>query len=110
MARDALFQIASMAKPIVSVATLQLVEQGRMRLDDPISRWLPEFADAVVLDDPAGPLHGTHPAPRPACETGLSWPPSMSALHIAGGVPRCAFRRAAMAGARDGLTETGHVP
>lgn len=41
---DAVFRIASMTKPIVSVLALMLVEQGRLTLDDPVSRWLPELA------------------------------------------------------------------
>ncbi len=45
MARDTIFRIASMTKPIVSVAALMLVEEGRLRLDDPVDRWLPELAD-----------------------------------------------------------------
>jgi len=65
MRGDAIFQVASMTKPIVSVAALQLVDEGAIRLDDPIARWLPEFANPRVLDDPAGPLEHTHPAPRP---------------------------------------------
>jgi CubicO group peptidase (beta-lactamase class C family) len=44
MTEDAMFRIASMTKPIVSVLTLMLVEQGRLELDAPISRWLPELA------------------------------------------------------------------
>ncbi len=64
MAHDAIFQVASMTKPIVSVASLQLVDEGRIRLADPIARWLPEFAAPRVLDDPAGPLDHTHPAAR----------------------------------------------
>jgi CubicO group peptidase (beta-lactamase class C family) len=43
MGEDAVFRLASMTKPIVSVATLALVEQGRLRLDDPVTRFIPEF-------------------------------------------------------------------
>jgi len=64
MRRDTIFRIASMTKPIVSVATLMLLEEGKLRLDDPIERWLPEFANPRVLRDPAGPLDDTHPAVR----------------------------------------------
>jgi CubicO group peptidase (beta-lactamase class C family) len=65
MARDAIFQIASMTKPIVSVAALQLVDEGTIRLDEPIARWMPEFADMWVLDEESGSLSHTHPAKRP---------------------------------------------
>ena len=64
MTRDTLFRIASMTKPITSVAALMLMEEGKICLDDPITKWLPEFADMKVLKDPKGPLHETYPAPR----------------------------------------------
>ena len=48
MQPDSLFRIYSMTKPIVSVAIMMLVEQGRMQIDDPVSRYLPEFADVKV--------------------------------------------------------------
>jgi CubicO group peptidase (beta-lactamase class C family) len=50
MARDAIFRIASMTKAVTAVAVLQLFEQGRFVLDDPVSRFLPVFKDARVLD------------------------------------------------------------
>src|ERR1700744_6264245 len=56
MARDTLFRIASMTKPVTSVAALMLMEQGMLRLDDPITKWAPEFADMKVLKDAEGPL------------------------------------------------------
>jgi CubicO group peptidase (beta-lactamase class C family) len=64
MQRDTLFRIASMSKPVTSFAILQLVEEGKLRLDDPVKRWLPELADRQVLKDPAGPLTETYPSPR----------------------------------------------
>lgn len=45
-----LFRIASMTKPIVSVAAMQLVEEGKLKLDDPVSKYIPEFKNAQVLD------------------------------------------------------------
>ena len=42
---DALFRIASMTKAITSTAAMQLVEQGRFGLDDPVEKYLPEFAN-----------------------------------------------------------------
>jgi CubicO group peptidase (beta-lactamase class C family) len=65
MQRDTIFRIASMTKPVACVAALMLMEEGKIRLDDPIDRWLPELADRRVLRDPAGPLDDTYPAPRP---------------------------------------------
>src|SRR3984957_19810370 len=56
MQRDTLFRIASMTKPVTVAAAMSLVDEGKLALRDPIVRWLPEFADVRVLDDPAGPL------------------------------------------------------
>jgi CubicO group peptidase (beta-lactamase class C family) len=64
MRRDTLFRIASMTKPVTSTAALMLMEEGRLKLDDPITRWAPEFADMRVLRNAKGPLGDTHPAPR----------------------------------------------
>jgi CubicO group peptidase (beta-lactamase class C family) len=63
--RDTLFRIASMTKPITSVAALMLFEEGRFALDDPITRWAPEFSQMRVLSSPNGPLDQTYPAERP---------------------------------------------
>lgn len=49
MHTDARFRIYSMTKPIVSVATMMLVEQGRLLLSDPVAKYLPEFAKQNVL-------------------------------------------------------------
>lgn len=48
---DALFRIASMTKPITSVALMQLIEQGRLTLDDPAENYLPELAGMIVIED-----------------------------------------------------------
>ena len=50
MRRDTLVQIFSMTKPVTGVALMQLWEQGKFGLDDPLSRYLPEFADMKVMD------------------------------------------------------------
>ncbi len=59
MGRDAIFPIASMSKPITGVAILMLVEEGKVRLSDPVSRFIPEFKDTTV----AIPKPGGRPAP-----------------------------------------------
>ena len=64
MERDTLFRIASMTKPVTTVAAMQLVEEGKLKLDDPITKWIPELAGMLVLDDPKGPLDNTKPAQR----------------------------------------------
>ncbi len=48
MSTDTIFGLASMTKPIVSTALMMLFEEGRFRLDDPISDWIPEYADHMV--------------------------------------------------------------
>ncbi len=65
MDRGAIFGIASMTKPVTVTLALRLVDEGKMRLDDPITRWAPEFAEMRVLRRPNGPLDDTVPAARP---------------------------------------------
>jgi CubicO group peptidase (beta-lactamase class C family) len=65
MRRDTIFRIASMTKPVTAAAAMILVEECRVRLDDPVDRWLPELADRRVLSRPDGPLDDTAPARRP---------------------------------------------
>ena len=48
MRKDALFRLASMTKPIVSVAAVMMIERGDMKLHDPASLWLPELKNVVV--------------------------------------------------------------
>jgi CubicO group peptidase (beta-lactamase class C family) len=62
--RDTLFRIASLTKPITAVAALILVEECRLRLDDPVDGLLPEMADRRVLRHIDGPLDDTVPAGR----------------------------------------------
>jgi CubicO group peptidase (beta-lactamase class C family) len=63
--RDTLFRIASMTKPVVSVAALMLVEEGRLRLGEPVDRLLPELANPKVLRAPDAALDDVTDAPRP---------------------------------------------
>lgn len=65
MTRDSIFRIASLTKPITAAAVLMLVEDGRIALDDPVSRWLPELADPVVVRTPTGPADDVVPIARP---------------------------------------------
>ncbi|MEV6418131.1 serine hydrolase domain-containing protein [Streptomyces sp. NPDC051662] len=65
MRRDTIFRMASTTKPVVVSATMALVEECRLRLDDPVDRWLPELADRRVLKRADGPLDDTVPARRP---------------------------------------------
>lgn len=65
MRRDTIFALASMTKPITAVATMMLVEEGKLRLDDPVDRFLPELANRKILNDPTGPLTDVRRSPRP---------------------------------------------
>jgi CubicO group peptidase (beta-lactamase class C family) len=62
---DAIFRITSMTRPITAVATLQLVGQGRLMLDEPVGRLLPELAGRRVLRHLDGPVDDTVAADRP---------------------------------------------
>ena len=64
MERDTIFRIASMTKPVTTLAALMLVEEGKLAISDPITKWLPEFKDMAVLKDAAGPIDETVPAQR----------------------------------------------
>jgi CubicO group peptidase (beta-lactamase class C family) len=65
MRRDTIFRISSMTKPITAAATMILVEECKLRLDEPVDRWLPELARRKVLKRPDGALDDTVPANRP---------------------------------------------
>lgn len=68
VAPDAIFRMASMTKPVTSVAIMMLVEEGKMLLSDPVSRFLPSFREMRVLAPPSttsnGDDVGTAPAKR----------------------------------------------
>jgi CubicO group peptidase (beta-lactamase class C family) len=76
MQKDAIFRIMSMTKPVIGVAVLMMMEEGKVRLNDPVSRFIPEFKDqkvAVALPAapgrggaaPAAPAGGRGGAPEP---------------------------------------------
>ncbi|MGW5650039.1 serine hydrolase domain-containing protein [Streptomyces humi] len=65
MARDSIFRLASVTKPITAAAVLMLVDDGLVGLDDPVERWLPELAKPMVVRTPAGPVEDVVPAARP---------------------------------------------
>jgi CubicO group peptidase (beta-lactamase class C family) len=60
MRKDAIFRMASMSKPVTGVAILMLMEEGTLRLTDPVSKFIPEFKDQTV----AMPKPGAAPAAR----------------------------------------------
>ncbi|MET4926451.1 serine hydrolase [Streptomyces sp. PSRA5] len=64
LARDSIFRIASITKPVIAAAVMMLVEDGRIALDDPVDEWLPELASPMVVRTPAGPVDDVVPAVR----------------------------------------------
>jgi CubicO group peptidase (beta-lactamase class C family) len=74
MSTDAIFRIASMSKPVGTVAILLLVEEGKVRLSDPVSRFIPSYRDMhVAIEQPRrpafGPGSGSGPPPAPPAAT-----------------------------------------
>lgn len=72
MAPDAIFRIASMSKAVTSVAVMMLYEEGRFRLNDPVSKYIPAFRNSVVAVKPTdtnpakgGKSYATEPVKRP---------------------------------------------
>ena len=59
MGKDTIFRVYSMTKPIVSAALMMLYQDGLFQMNDPLSKFIPEFADLRVLRDPNGPLDET---------------------------------------------------
>src|SRR5262249_18224186 len=64
MRRDTIFRIASMTKPVTAAAAMILVEESKLRLDDPVDPWLPEMEDRKVLRSIDSSLDDTVPAKR----------------------------------------------
>ncbi len=65
MRRDTIFRITSMTKPLTAAAAMILIEECKLRLDEPVDRLLPELADRRVLKQLDGPIDDTVPANRP---------------------------------------------
>jgi CubicO group peptidase (beta-lactamase class C family) len=75
MRPDAMFRIASMSKPVAAVAILMLAEEGKVRLSDPVSRFIPAYADIEVgIVKPTTPGPGGPPAAAPAAGPGAPPP------------------------------------
>src|SRR5258708_2308319 len=65
MRRDTIFRISSMTKPITAGGAMILVEEGRLRVEEPVDALLPELAERKMLKRLDGPLDDTVPANRP---------------------------------------------
>jgi CubicO group peptidase (beta-lactamase class C family) len=60
LAKDTIFRIASMTKPVTGVAMMMLLEQGKWALDDPVAKHIPEFT-GLKVSAPTGPVPQSHP-------------------------------------------------
>lgn len=69
MVKDGIFRIMSMTKPVIGVSILMMMEEGKVRLQDPISRFIPEWKDMTVGVPAAAPA-GRGAAPAPAAGAG----------------------------------------
>src|SRR3954470_4522763 len=91
MTKDALFKIASMTKPITAIGVMMLVDQGKLSVEDPVEKYLPEFRGQMLVagrDQPAGTVTLKKPS-RPITVRDLlthtsglpNWPPGLSNLY-----------------------------
>jgi CubicO group peptidase (beta-lactamase class C family) len=102
LARDAVFRVASLTKPVLAVATMTLVDDGLLALDDEVRRWLPELEHPVVVRSPGSPVDDVVPARRPvtvhdvltstagwgfADDGSLPAVQALGALHVDGSTP-----------------------
>jgi CubicO group peptidase (beta-lactamase class C family) len=97
MSVDTIFNIASMTKPVAVAAIMLLVEEGKLSLDDPISKYVPEFANKPVMTDfnAETGTYATRPAAREVTirqllshSSGLSYPfSSATVARLASGTP-----------------------
>lgn len=67
MAKDTIFNIASMTKAVTSVAIMMLVDEGKLKLDDDVAKYLPKYKDPLVISkfNSADATYETRPAKRP---------------------------------------------
>jgi CubicO group peptidase (beta-lactamase class C family) len=67
MTKDTIFNMASMTKPVTSVAIMTLVDEGKLKLDDEVSKYLPKWKDPLVISkfNEADASYETRPAKRP---------------------------------------------
>src|SRR4051812_38222625 len=67
MTKDTIFNMASMTKPITSVAVMMLVDEGKLKLDDEVAKYLPKYKDPLVISkfNETDATYETRPAKRP---------------------------------------------
>ncbi len=67
MAKDTIFNMASMTKPVTSIAIMMLVDEGKLKIDDEVAKYLPKWKDPLVISkfNEADASYQTRPAKRP---------------------------------------------
>jgi CubicO group peptidase (beta-lactamase class C family) len=75
MPKDGVFRLASMSKPVTAVAVMMMVEEGKVRLNDPVSRFIPEFKSMKVAVARPGARGGGAQPPGPGGPAGRGGPP-----------------------------------
>ena len=108
MQLDSIFRIASMTKAVTSVAAMTLYEQGLFKLDDPLAKYVPEFADMVVISevDEQGNITATVPATKPIRIIDLLTHTSGISYPFIPGKLQASYKAS---GIIDGLTLQGHT-
>ena len=103
MADDTIFRIASMTKPVTSVAVMMLVQEGDIGLDDPVSDYLPAFEDEQVIENFNAGRQELHDAPGRDADDGAA----LADAHVGLGLLRSRTTRlAALVGAEPGASVT----
>jgi len=97
MSSDAVFRIYSLTKPIASTAVMQLYERGKLRLDDPVSKYIPAFTGVQVYAGGGAATPVLHPAERPVTLADLLTHTSGLTYGFIGNTPAdSVYRRAAL--------------
>src|SRR5438132_6598824 len=102
MRKDAIFRMASMSKPVTGVAILMLLEEGRLRLTDPVSRFIPEFKDTKVAIAKATPATATAAAGQPPREPEIYTVPAEREITIRDLMTHTSGLESGGAGSREG--------
>jgi len=76
VAKDSMFRVASMTKPVTGLAIMMMIEEGKVRLNDPVSRYIPEFKNLKVAVAQAAPGGRGAAAPAPAAPGGRGAAPN----------------------------------
>ena len=82
MKDDTIFRIYSMTKPITSVAFMMLFEEGRVALDEPVHKYIPEWKNLGVFQGGTAPAFLTRPPSRPKASAAISTAPRRESAKV----------------------------